>query len=75
MSINLTFGTSAKAAAVSQIVTEGIRSRSLDAALTRHGALLSSDDKATLLALTVEELAALESVNTKLAPLGIDAMY
>ena len=75
MSINLMFGSSAKAAAVSQIMAEGIQTRSMQTVISKYGSTLTPTDKSALLSLTDQELTALQSINTKLAPLGINAMY
>ncbi len=68
-------GTSAKAAAVNQIMQETFRSRNLSVTLAKYGSTLTQTDKAALLSLTPTELDALQSINVKLAPLGISALY
>ena len=75
MSINGTFGTSAKAQAVAQILSEGFISKNMQAAVNKRGAQLTVQDTNVLLSLTDAELAAMQSVNTKLAPLGLSALY
>lgn len=78
MSINGSFGTSQKAQAVAQILSEGMVSRNMQVVVNRRGAqlsLLSAQDKNVLLSLTDAELAAMQSINAKLAPLGLSALY
>lgn len=75
MSISGVLGSSQKATAVSQILAEGITTKNLSAAIDKHGAVLTPTDKSVLLSLTAAELTTLQSINTKLAPLGINALY
>ena len=75
MSISGTFGSSEKALAVSQILNEGIPTRNLTAAIEKRRAVLSDADRNVLLSLTDAELAAMQSINAKLAPLGLSALY
>ena len=79
MSITGTFGTSQKAQAVAQILSQGIATRNMQAVVNKRGAQLpaqlTAQDQSVLLSLTDAELAAMQSVNTKLAPLGLSALY
>lgn len=75
MSVNLTLGTSQRAAQVAQILNEGIKMRDMSGALQKYGATLAPADANALASLTAEELSALQQINQKLAPLGIDALY
>lgn len=75
MSINFTFGTPEKAGAVHQIVNEAIQTKNLKAAVEKHGQSLTPEENRALLSLTPTELNALDSVNRKLAPLGISSLY
>jgi hypothetical protein len=75
VSIAGVFGTSAKANMVSQVLSTGLARGNLSAAITQYGAQLTLEDKNVLLSLTPGELSALQSVNAKLAPLGISALY
>jgi hypothetical protein len=59
--------------AFSQIVNEASRTKNIQAAIERHGAALSPQEKNILLSLTAADLAALERINGKLAPLGVKA--
>ena len=75
MSVSLVVGSSAKAATVNKILTQGISTKNLSGAIAQHGGTLTEADKSVLLSLTATELSALESINPKLAPLGISALY
>ncbi|MHB8883054.1 MAG: hypothetical protein ACYC69_16285 [Thermodesulfovibrionales bacterium] len=75
MSVRINLSTSQKANTVNQIVTEAIATKNLKAAIEKHGKSLSGEERNVLLGLSSAELAALESLNRKLAPLGINAMY
>lgn len=74
MSVNV-FKSPAKAGAVHQIVNEAIRTKNLKAAVEKHGQSLTPEENRVLLSLSPAELNALESVNRKLAPLGISSLY
>ena len=75
MSVSLVFGSSAKANTVNQILSRGISTGNLSGAVATYGGTLPEADKSVLLSLTQTELAALQSINTKLAPLGISSLY
>ena len=75
MTISGVLGSSQKAGAVSQVLAEGIATKNLSAAIDKYGAVLTPTDKNVLLSLTAAELSTLQSINTKLAPLGINALY
>ena len=75
MTITAMFGSSAKANAVSQVLAEGMTGQNLAVAIDKHRGVLTEADKQVLMTLTPIELSTLQSINAKLAPLGISALY
>jgi hypothetical protein len=55
----------------SRVLTEAGRTRDMQSAIRRMGLNLSPEEKTMLLSLTKEELQALQTINEKLAPLGV----
>ena len=74
MSIGLSMSPQ-KAKVVNQIVTEAARSKDLGAAIQKHGQSLTAEEKKVLSSLSPAELGAIASINKKLAPLGLSALY
>jgi hypothetical protein len=55
----------------SRVLTEAGRTRDMQSSIQRLGLNLSREEKTMLMSLTKEELQALQTINEKLAPLGI----
>ncbi len=57
-----------------KVLNEASRTKNMPAAIAQYGASLTPQEKSTLLSLTQADLAALDRINAKLAPLGVKAM-
>lgn len=75
MSMTRGFATPEKARAVQLVVSEAIRTKDLKAAVAKQSQLLTPEESKVLQSLSPAELNALASVNAKLAPLGLSALY
>ncbi len=74
MSIGLSMSPQ-KAKVMDQIVTEAARSKDLGASIQKYGQSLTAEEKKVLSSLSPAELGAIASINKKLAPLGLSALY
>jgi hypothetical protein len=64
-----------RARALNQALVEGMTTRNIAAAIGKRGSLLTQADKNVLLGLSDGELSVLQSINAKLAPLGLTTLY
>ncbi|GEM_PF-2732507 len=55
-----------------KVLTEAEKSRDVQAALRKYGSALSQEEKNALQSLTREDLQALQTINNKIAPLGVN---
>lgn len=55
-----------------KVLTEAGKTRDVQAALRKYGSALSQEEKNALQSLTREDLQSLQTINNKLAPLGVN---
>lgn len=75
MSTTMGFRSPDKARAVQLVIAEAIRTKDLKAAVAKQAPLLTAEENKALQSLSPAELNALASVNAKLGPLGLSALY
>lgn len=75
MSLSGSAVSSSKARIITQVAGEVVKTRNLDSAIKKFGQSLTPAERNALKNLTIDELKALASVDAKLAPLGLSALY
>jgi hypothetical protein len=55
-----------------KVLTEAGKTRDVQAALRKYGSALSQEERNALQSLTREDLQSLQTINNKLAPLGVN---